>query len=933
MKRHKNNARAAIIAAVSVAILFVSCASAKPVVETAIAPVAEDDFWTLIEKGENEKARALFKGKADIKSKDAKGRTPLHVAAERKDAELAAYLIAIGASVDEQDGEKRTPLEIACINGDAQVARKLSEGGADIFKKGSSGKAPAEYALEAGGPLLDAVASKSNIEAKNGKGETMLHLAADSGDGEAVSLLLAKGAKPLQKSAEGKTPLDLAYRHPESLEYALVAEKLIIAGSQSSDANFSYFSASVRSANFSLRFDDGLTPLHFAAREGQLGFIAYLFQKKADPDAKSASGATPLHEAIRAGKIDAAKALIAAGADVNARDAKGNSAMHLFMPLNSRQAGVELLLSAKADPNIKDDYGDAPLHVAIALNMGVPFIAVLLKGGADPNIRNTAGRTPLHSAVERDRPEYVPTLLDKGANIFAADDAGSTPFDLALKSGGNVLQAMITAATVAMSDNVGNTPLHVAVAAGAPSKIVALILDRKAAVNARNKSGDTPLHLAVADDSRELGELLIARGADIFATNAAGKSPLYLAGHTPAGFLEWMLNSTTIEARDGLGNGMLHFAAGWKLEAAIPSIIQKGADPNAQNATGETPIFSAVKADSPATIAVLIKNGADSASRDALGNTSLHAAVRWNAKSSALALLAQGADPNARNLAGKMPLHDAVRLGIVDLEKVLVNGGAKLEGRDLKGATPLMEAVSAGSLSATERLLERGANPTARNMQGDTPLHVSVAAGRTDIAKLLLSIGTSIHAENSFGMSPLKSALSAGPEMTTLLLTKDRIDAANDLGKTPLHIALEEGADLQAIRTIVNLGARVSDPDFHGRTPLRIAVGMGKLEESRLLVDAGSDVFAQADDGESPATLAIVAGTQAVKALFDGTAISAKDAIGYTPLHYAAFRGKSDVVKILIELGAVKSARNVAGESPADLAHRWGLVENEKLLR
>ena len=933
MKRHQTIASTAIIAAISVVFLSVSCASAKPATTIASTPVVEDDFWTLIEKGENEKARALFRGKADIKSKDAKGRTPLHIAAEKRDAELTAFLLAMGAAVDERDGEKRTALEIACANGDAPVARKLSESGADPFLSGSTGKSPAEYAMDAGGPLLDAIATKANMDAKNGKGETLLHLAADSGDVEAVVLLLSKGAKAAQRSESGMTPLDLAYAHPASYDHALVAEKLITAGSQSSDPNFSYFSASVRSANFGLRFDDGLTPLHFASREGQLGFIAYLIKKKVDTNAKSASGATPLHEAIRAGKIEAARALIAAGANVNARDAKGNTAMHLFMPLDSRQSGVELLLSAKADPNIKDDYGDAPLHVAIALNMGVQIVSVLLKGGADPDIRNTAGRTPLHTAVERGKPEYVPTLLGKGADIFAADDAGSTPFDLALKSEGKVIQAMITTATVAMSDNIGNTPLHVAVMAHATTETIALILDRKAVVNARNKSGDTPLHLAVADDSREIGELLIARGGDIFATNAAGKSPLFLAAHGSAGFLDWMLNSTTIEVRDGFGNGILHFAAAWKLDSTIAAIVQKGANPNARNATGETPIFPAVKANSPSTIAELIKNGADSASREALGNTALHAAVRWNAKSAALALISGGTDPDSRNLSGKTPLHDAVRLGIAELEKVLIDGGADLEARDLNGTTPLSEAVSAGSLGATERLLERGANPTTRNMQGDTPLHVCVASGRTDIAKLLLSIGASIHAENSFGISPLKSALATGQEMTNLLLTKDRIDAANDLGKTPLHIALEEGAGIQAIQAIISLGAKVSESDARGRTPLYLAIGMGALDEARVLVEAGSDIFIQADDGNSPATLAIVAGIQTVKTLFDGEAVAVSDAVGNTALHYAAYKGTAEVVNALLELGAVKSIRNVANETPADVARRWANTENEKLLR
>jgi ankyrin repeat protein len=68
---------------------------------------------------------------------------------------------------------------------------------------------------------------------------------------------------------------------------------------------------------------------------------------------------------------------------------------------------------------------------------------------------------------------------------------------------------------------------------------------------------------------------------------------------------------------------------------------------NAQNATGETALFAAIKTDSPSTISVLLNLGHHPLFAISLGNTALHAAVRWNAKKAAAALLAGGADPNS----------------------------------------------------------------------------------------------------------------------------------------------------------------------------------------------------------------------------------------------------------------------------------------------
>jgi len=917
-------------------IFVLSCAGVKPAVQPVVdvpaEPVVEDDVFTLIEKGQAGKAREFFRGRADVNSKDAKGRTPLHVALDLKDAELASFLLSLGAKPNTADASGRTPLEIACLNKDAASIEALSMAGADIFMPGSSKQIPAEFIMETGGSLLTAAINPKTVEAKDETGRTLLHLAANRGDFVAAELILSKGAKALARDNEGKTPLDLSFNQPNSLKHAKTAERLALAGSMSSNANYNYFIPAVRSSNYDVRFDDGLAPLHFATRLGQLGFISWLIERKADVNAQSASGSTPLHEAFRMGHLEAATLLLNAGASVNAKDAKGNSPMHLVMPKAARSAGVTLLLSKGADPNIKDDYGDSPLHVAVATNLGIEIVKLLLDGKSDPNNRNSAGRTPLHVAVENERTDYIPLLIKKGADVFASDTGGKTPFDLSLPKGEAVLKGMISESTVNASDNGGNTQLHVAVQAGSDTRVINLILDRKADPNTLNKSGDTALHLAISKNSKEIGELLIARGSNIFLTNAAGQSALYLAAHSPDGLRPWIINSATVEARDGLGNGILHFAAAWKLDTALPLIIQRGANPEARNATGETPLFSAVKANSPSTVAVLVASGASADTRDTLGNTALHAAVRWNAKTSASALLENGANPNARNLLGKTALHDAVRLGLTELEPLLLSGGASLEARDLAGMTPLFEAVNANLASTTERLAEQGASINTRNGIGDTPLHAAITSGRRDIMNILLSRGAAIHARNAAGVSPLHLALQTGLEASETILTKDRVNQADDEGRTPLSIAVSEGIPIDTIKKIVQLGARISEPDAQGSTPLHSALHSKRFDVALLLIESEAELFGNDINGDSPASLALELGSESLQTILIPSVLSQRDVVGNTLLHFAAFKSSADVIKSLLAMGAVKDARNIAGETPADLARRWNKKENEKAL-
>jgi ankyrin repeat protein len=926
----------AFIAGFGVFILAVTgCRSAPAPTSTKPVEAPREDVWSLLAKGDS-RARDYFLGEVDVHERDSLGRTPLHYAAEMGDSTLAAFFISLGADVDAQDNEDQTPLGISAEKNDPEMARLLVSAGAYIHLPFKNGPSPAIVAVEGDGTFLQAILTPTTVRSADPEGRTVLHLASIAGNVAAVNDILAIADSseniPAKKDIDGNNALDLALLRPDSRDHMEIAERLILAGAVSENPIFSYFAPAARSANYNARRSDGLAPLHYAAREGYEGLIAFLIEKRADVNIKNTAGATPLHEAARSGNTWIMQVLLDQGAEVNTQDAKGNTPMHIGIPAEQHVQALGLFLDYGANPNLRDEHGETPLHIIITLNRS-PYVAqTLLGSGSDVTIRNIDGKTPLYLAVEENRVELIPLLLAYGSDVFAADNSGVTPFDQAMKDNGFALDELITTETIHQSDNAGNTMLHAAVKNQGDPSVISLILDQRALVNARNKEGETALHIAVRTNQQGSGEFLISRGADIFAANSAGESPLYLALVSPGGRRQWMFNPRTIIARDGLGNSMLHYAAQWKLDQHIPFIIQQGVPVETANATGETPLFMAVKNDGPTTVRTLLAAKANLHTRDTFGNSALHAAIRWNAKNSALTLIESGIDINAHNLSGNTPLHDSIRLGITDIETLLINRGADPEVRNADGNTPFMEAVMAGYTGSMERLTARGADPMTRNVRGDTPLHVAVAMERIDIVNVLLRMGVSIHARNTRDQTPFLIALAISPRMVSTLLTKDRINGSDDFGNSALHIALRAKAPASTVKVILDQGARQTAVDSNGRTPLRLAADLGAWETAKLLADSGSDPFSTAGDGRTPADVVLAKGQVGIYALFSGKAINARDASGNTVLHYAARLGNTESILLLLELGANKNLKNIAAESPADIAMRWNHMENMVLL-
>ncbi|KAF7804797.1 ankyrin repeat domain-containing protein 50-like [Senna tora] len=259
-------------------------------------------------------------------------------------------------------------------------------------------------------------------------------------------------------------------------------------------------------------------------------------------------------------------------------------------------------------------------------------------------------------------------------------------------------------------------------------------------------------------------------------------------------------------------------------------------------------------------------------------------------------------------------LRSAIEFGTQDSVSALIDAGADVNFRDSDAKSLIPLAVRVGEIHILKLLLASGCSP---NHSVDSSLHEAAAMNRVDLMEAL---------SESFG--------------------NKEINSVNSEGRTPIHVAALHG-HVEAIQFCVSNGGNPNLADYEGWTPLHCAASRGQVKAVECLLECSNAKYAVNKDGKTAFSVAVENGHSQLPDLLhwddvlfraarkddvhgltscvaEGARVNGKDQNGWSPLHWAAFKGRMKSVKLLIEHGAEIDAVDDAGYTPLHCAAEAG---------
>lgn len=633
---------------------------------------------------------------------------------------------------------------------------------------------------------------------------------------------------------------------------------------------------------------DGNTVLHLAAEIDDAELVSYFIFKGAATGIKNQRGETALHVAINNNSFEAAKILCEIEDALFDRDGSGTTALDLG--LQTDDSYYDIFINKKLGEKT-DDNGQTMVHYFVK-EKKLRAIKAAIKNGVPISIKDADGNTPLDLAFanidDESSVEIAAELIFGGAEEVDTDFA--------------YFQDAITARNVNMRFDDGQTPLHLASIMG-HNAIAKYLLENNAETSVQDSSGATPLHEAVRYGNIEIARALLSAGANVNAKDNLGKTPIMLI--LPKDKIKDIYSllikyRADLLQKDMYGDSILHTATMMNVDSEILSVLtSNGADVNARNKEGVTPLSIAVQRGDIKTVKLLTSAGADIHTKDT---------------------------------NNKSPLEWAFE-GSNEMFEAIVNG-SNVNSQDSEGNTPLhLALLTDAPLSKIQYIISLTNDVNTRNRDGNSALFLAIMKNRQKVGELLLEKNADIFSTNTNSNSPLKLALKYGGSIQDWLITSKTIRAVDGSGNSVLHYAAEWQFG-EAITSLLTKGANIKAKNANGETPLFSAAKTNNPDIIQIIVDGGADISARDNLGSTAIHTAVRwDAIDSIDKLVElGINVNYQNTAGKSPLAEAVVSSKYEIAKRLLKYNADPNSCDSNGVTVLMDAIRGCNINNVQLL-
>ncbi|KAL8824082.1 MAG: hypothetical protein Q9191_005313 [Dirinaria sp. TL-2023a] len=541
----------------------------------------------------------------DVKS----GVLPLHLAAYFGLTQVVTRLLRDGAAVDTRDSQDTTPLMYAAAGGHAPAVQELLREGANpnlVCGRGNSSlhRAIAFNQVDVARLLLNHPNIDVNLVDPAHRDRTPLMLAASLRRAQIVPILVHKPS------------LDVNFQSGESRSTALHLAAVTGDG-QVVRLILGHPDVDVNKRNY------WCTPLTEAARDGHVAAVEALLDHGADTELQEgfdkASG-TPLNRAIDHGYTKVVRLLLERGADPTVLDIYNRTTVH-SAAVNGQDDVLRVLFgnSTGVDINAQGTNGRTAMHDAAYFNY-CSTIEILFENGARTDIHDGDDRSPVGVAKDMHNLEAL-ELLTKLRKQEKARDESIGQLRHANTSINSNEMSLLKAAKVGMTETVQSyiargidlnesdldrhTALHLSIS-NHHADILELLVTAGADLNAMDRLKRTPLHWTTLYNDYKAAECLLGAGAKADLRDHFGDTALdygLINGYYDLAVL--LLEHGAWPKATGLQKS-LYAAAMYGSAGLVKKLVDAGADPLKKERWGESPYHAAGYTDNKETAEMIL---------------------------------------------------------------------------------------------------------------------------------------------------------------------------------------------------------------------------------------------------------------------------------------------------------------------------------------